>query len=233
MAKMANPLFLGCSTPKHVGELVYTYYPCLWLRPPADEMSTFPPCLDEGTYIAHRANNVVWLVPCPLHPRLCTLSHGNGFPRLIALGHRAYVAMAVLHNFLDERVKSHEYLKLANSIVDDLPPEVIPRVRWYFEVYLTYTPTSTIGRQGPVVCTHRDSCEGPKEALPSTMVGTQAEGVLALKPKRAQFSTPACLSSRHLPAIDSASLLNSALPNFPRHVPNMLGHLHTRVFMGC
>lgn len=72
--------------------------------------------------------------------------------------------MAVLHNFLDERVKSHEYLKLANSIVDDLPPEIIPRVRWYFEVYLTYTPTSTIGRQGPVVCTHRDSCEGHSQA---------------------------------------------------------------------
>ena len=54
------------------------------------------------------------------------------------------------------------------------------------------------------------------------MVGTQAEGVLALKPNRAQFSTPACLSSRHLPAIDSASPLNSTLPNFPLHVPNML-----------
>lgn len=49
--------------------------------------------------------------------------------RLISIGYRAYVAMALLHNFLGDRVKSHERLELANSIVDDLPPEIIPRVR--------------------------------------------------------------------------------------------------------
>eukprot|EP00903_Cladosiphon_okamuranus_P019499 g17932.t1 len=40
---------------------------------------------------------------------------------------RAYVAMAILHNFLGEPVTHKEYVKLANGIVDELPPEDIPR----------------------------------------------------------------------------------------------------------
>eukprot|EP00903_Cladosiphon_okamuranus_P008652 g8295.t1 len=40
---------------------------------------------------------------------------------------RAYVSTAILHDFLGDRVKTHEYLIAANSIVDGLPPEDIPR----------------------------------------------------------------------------------------------------------
>eukprot|EP00752_Nemacystus_decipiens_P002826 g2634.t1 len=40
---------------------------------------------------------------------------------------RAYISMAVLHNILGEQVKSYQYYKLANSIMDELPPQEIPR----------------------------------------------------------------------------------------------------------
>eukprot|EP00752_Nemacystus_decipiens_P006691 g6017.t1 len=40
---------------------------------------------------------------------------------------RAYVATAILHDFLGDRVKTHDYLEVANSIVDELPPEKISR----------------------------------------------------------------------------------------------------------
>eukprot|EP00752_Nemacystus_decipiens_P006693 g6017.t3 len=40
---------------------------------------------------------------------------------------RAYVATAILHDFLGDRVKTHDFLEVANSIVDELPPEKISR----------------------------------------------------------------------------------------------------------
>eukprot|EP00752_Nemacystus_decipiens_P002827 g2635.t1 len=39
---------------------------------------------------------------------------------------RAYIAMTFLHNFVGDQVRSHEYMKRTNIIVERLPPDQIP-----------------------------------------------------------------------------------------------------------
>ncbi|CAN0378950.1 unnamed protein product, partial [Pylaiella littoralis] len=70
--------------------------------------------------------------------RGCPLTHVEGYVDLaqVSLTHcfdgitldsaRAYLAMAVLHDFLGNQTKSHGYLESATSIVRVLPPERLP-----------------------------------------------------------------------------------------------------------